>query len=220
MEHKEPEWTAENINRKKGDTTFEICGWCEHASCGSCKYRCYLSTTCSLTKAYGIGHDVFWDTPCIVKNFGKSDFVSIIKSKEYEIKDNESQIADLKQEIQTIKSLSKKAKRTPPLPESRPHDYYNIDDVLYIFYEDKWNKGIYVSGYRHHDGCVSYVLEDYPESKGSWGCGYAVPCVLKEWEYRYFRTSPDKFKIWLGLCDKEYNGKKLDLHLYHQAITT
>ena len=53
----------------------------------------------------------------------------------------------------------------------RPFDYFNIDDriVVYVtFTEDDaehvgkglegWYTGLVRRGYRHHDGCVSYVL--------------------------------------------------------------
>jgi hypothetical protein len=33
-DYPEPEWTAETMNRKNGDTTFEMCGWCEYSSNG------------------------------------------------------------------------------------------------------------------------------------------------------------------------------------------
>ena len=218
MSIKEPEWTAENMNRKKGDTNFEICGWCEHASCGSCRYGCYLSTSCSLCASYGIGHDVVWDTPCIVNSFGKTDFASIVQSKKYEIKERERAIKELKKEIITINTLSAAADNTPPLPSSRVHDYYNVSDALWVFWENKWNKGICVSGYRHQDGCVSYVLDDYPKSKEGWGCGYSVPCVLKDWEYEYFRQNLKAFRQWLDFADKKYNGEKLEVDKYYKAM--
>jgi hypothetical protein len=218
MNHKEPEWTAENMNRKTGDTTFETCGWCEHASCGSCRHNCYLSISCSLSQSYGVGRDVFWDTPCIIKGLGKDDLKSNIESKQYEIKESEGCISRLKTQIAELERLIKKAVQSPPLPGNRPHDYYNIGDVLYVFQDNKWNRGICASGYRHHDGCVSYVLDDYPESKGGWGCGYCVPCVLKEWEYKYFKKDLLAFRSWLDLSDKKYNGDKLDLDSYYKAI--
>lgn len=218
MEHKEPEWTARNKNRKKGDTTFDICGWCEHASCGTCRYGCYLSTSCSLCRRYGHGHDVKWDTPCVVVKLGKTDFASIIASKEYEIKEAKDKIGRIKTQITDVKCLQQKAFDSPALPDSRRHDYYHIDDVLYVFMDAKWNRGICVSGYRHHDGCVSYALDDYPKSKEGWGCGLQVPIVLKEWEYKYFKANMDRFLVWLDLSDKKYNGEKLDLHSYYQAL--
>lgn len=206
------------MNRKKGDTTFKQCGWCEHASCGSVRYGCYLSTRCSLLKRYGIGSDVFWDTACIVNHLGKADFDSVISSKKYQIEENKRSIEYAKKEIAVVKTLASSKVKKPPLPNNRVCDYYNIGDIVLIFCENKWNRGIVVPGYLHHDGCVSYVLDDYPKSKKGWGCGYSVPCVLKKWEYRYFQKNLKDFQIWLNFSDKEYNGKRLNLDAYYQAI--
>ncbi len=219
MKRKEPEWTAENINRKKGDTNFEICGWCEHASSGSCRYNCYLSTSCSLAKGYGAGSDVFWDTPCIIKGLGKIDIESNIKSKKHEIEEVRGRISRLNEQIVELERLAKEAVQSPPLPGNRACDYYNKGDVLYVYQDKMWNRGICVPGYRHHDGCVSYVLDNYPKSKGGWGCGYCVPCVLKAWEHNYFQKNLPAFRAWLDASDRKYNGDKLDLDSYYNAMT-
>lgn len=215
----EPEWTAENINRKKGATTFNICGWCKYASSGSCRYNCYLETSCSLLKEYGIGSEVVWNTKCIVKKLGKEDFEVVIHSKKYEIKSCKRQIKDLEEEITTIKKL--KSKKKPPLPDNRTTEF-KLGSIVYIYHQNKWHKGTVTSGYRTGDGCVSYVLDDYPESrggeKGPWGCGVSVPCILKEWEYLYFKKNINEFKEWLELCDRTYNGEKLPLKDYLQAL--
>ncbi len=216
--HKEPEWTAENQNRKQGDTTLRTCGWCEYTSGGAVRYGCYLSTSCSLMKRYGPGKDVYWDTVCIVQHLGKRDIDSVVKSKAYEITEHENAIKRLKREIDTLNMLSKDHPDSPPLPDSRVCDYYNVGDTVFIFHENKWNRGVVVSGYRHHDGCVSYVLDDYADSKVGWGCGYAVPGVLKEWEYDYFKKNGSNFLEWLGVCDRKYNGESLDLAAYHAAL--
>lgn len=212
---REPEWTAENMNRKSGDTTFVQCGWCEHASCGSCRYSCYLETSCSLMKRYGIGRNVKWDTKCVVKNMGKKDFESVIKSKQYYIKESEDSIKRIKNEIQQIKKLDLKTK--PPLPDHRDGKY-DKNEVLYVCYNKKWNRGVCVSGYRSGDGCVSYVLDDYPKSKEGWGCGVCVPGILKEWEYEYFKKYKQEFKDWLDLSNRKYNGEKLNVKEYFDAM--
>ena len=211
----EPEWTAENINRKKGDTTFKQCGWCEHVSSGTCRYNCYLHTSCSLLKKYGVGCETYWDTPCIVVLLGKKDFASIIKSKQWEIESLQNSTKRLTKEIFTIAEIS--APDKPPLPESRVDDF-DEGETVWVFYEGKWNKGTVVPGYRSHDGCVSYVLDDYPDSAKGWGCGVAVPSILKDWEHKYFKEHLDDFRIWLNLSDREYNGEKLDLEKYYEAL--
>lgn len=212
---REPEWTAENINRKKGDTTFKQCGWCKHASCGSVRYGCYLDTSCSLLSDYGVGKEVKWNTPCIVMKLGKQDLLNAISSKKCDIRSAERSIKYRQDEIAEIKKL--KLPNRPPLPDSRVEEF-KLGSVVYVFYEMRWNRGTVVPGYRSGDGCVSYVLDDYPESKKGWGCGSAVPCVLKEWEYKYFKKNLGDFREWLNFSDREYNGEKLSLDDYYTAL--
>ena len=209
----EPEWTAENQNRKRGDTTFKTCGWCKHQGSGSYRHQCMIEGNCNLLKDYD--NDVAWNTPCKIVNLGKDDIKAIIDSKKYDIKEHKDGIERLNEEIHTLAKLPNK--KTPVLPDNRPHDYYNVNDVVYVFHEKKWNVGKVVAGYRHQDGCVSYVLRDYPKSQA--GCGCSVPCILKEWEYNYFKSNPKAFKTWLDLSDRVYNGNKLPITDYYNAIS-
>jgi len=79
-----------------------------------------------------------------------------------------------------------------------------------------------VAGYRHHDGCVSYILDDYPASKpnekGPWGCGYAVPGILTDKEYTYFKAVPERFLEWSKMCDRSYNGEKAPMDAMYRAL--
>lgn len=212
---REPSWTAEMMNRKKGDTTFEFCGWCEHRGCGSYRYDTMLDGSCNLLRSYD--NKVQFDTPCHVVGLGKDDLESLIGYKNYETRNSESRIKDLKAEKKVLQDLQKKAKKSPPLPDSRKQDF-ELNDVVYVFHENKWNRGVVVMGYRHKDGCVSYMLDNYPASNKGWGCGTAVPCILKEWEYKYFQANLDEFKEWLRLSDRSYNGDQLDMVAYHTAL--
>lgn len=212
----EPEWSAENMNRKRGDTTFKQCGWCEYATSGAARYNCLISSHCNLLKSYGIGKDVNWDTLCIVKMLGGIDLESVIKSKEHEINDLRNRIQRFKDEISVIENLH--PKDILPLPNNRIVDYIVGEDV-WVFTKDRWEHGIVMLGYRTHDGCVSYTLDNYPETKEKpWGCGVGVPCILRKWEYQYFRNNLEDFQTWLALSNKEYNGEKLPLQQYYDSF--
>ena len=217
MSNREPEWTAENMNRKKGDTTFKLCGWCEHRGGGSYRYDVMIDGGCDLLKSYD--NDVKWDTPCRVIGLGKDDLASLMDNKDYEIRNAKAQIESVGKEKKVLGELSKKAKKSPPLPDSRKQDF-ELKDVVYVFHDGKWNRGVVVMGYRHKDGCVSYVLDDYPDSRKGWGCGAAAPCVLKEWEFRYFQKNLPEFKEWLRLSDRDYNGEKLDMEAYYAGMVS
>lgn len=209
----EPEWNAENMNRKRGDTTFEVCGWCKYQGTGSYRYNTMLSGNCNLLKSYQ--DDVIWNTKCKVKGLGKKDIESLIRNKEYEIRNSESSIKSRKAEIKVLKDL--RVKDSPPLPDNRTQDF-KCGEIVYVFHEEKWNRGTVVMGYRSGDGCVSYVLDDYPGSKTGWGCGTSVPCVLKEWEYKYFKKNLTEFKTWLNRSDRKYNGEHFPIDEYFKAL--
>lgn len=216
-DYPEPTWTAENMNRKEGDTTFKQCGWCEYHGGGTCRYDCHLDTSCSLMKPYGLDRDVHWNTRCIIKKLGKIDLRDIIQSKRYKIQEARKEITWAKEQIKTLQNIPEYSIHKPPLPDNRIGDF-NESEIVWIFHQDRWSRGTVVSGYRSHDGCVSYVLDDYPKNRKGWGCGCAVPCVLKNWEYRYFRKHLKEFQVWLDLSDREYNGKRLPLDKYMQAM--
>ena len=219
--HPDPEWTAENMNRKRGSTTFKQCGWCKHTGGGGGQYNCMLSTSCNLLHEYGLGSHVYWDTPCLIKMLSKEDMDKIIKWKEYGIKEDQRSTKRLEDEIQTIRKTEFSIK--PPLPSNRLHDYeegeivWIYSEKVYSEKEKKWRRATVVPGYRSHDGCVSYIMDGVPESRpkpkgnGPWGCGVRVPIVLKDWEYQYFKKHIDDFKIWLHLSDTKYNGERMPI---------
>ena len=217
FKEKAPEWTAKNRNRKKGDTTFIACGWCEHVSGSICQYGCALTGSCSLMKDYGEMRDVKYDTLCTMVVLGDQDRQSILNSKRYEIGNLKSSIKRVEKEIKTLKWM--KLDKQPPLAENRGEEF-KLGSVIYTFLEDKQvlAKGIVVSGYRSGDGCVSYVLNDFPKSKEGWGCGCGAPIILKEWEFEYFKNNLDTFKLWLSYQDREYNGNRINMDMYYKAL--
>jgi len=217
-EYPEPVWNAENKNRKQGDTTFKTCGWCKFVGSGSCRYDCHLEAHCDLMKSYD--NDVKWDTSCKILNLSLVDVQSIVRSKEYDIKESKRHIERRNLEIKTLltdKRIPRKKK--PALPGSRDAEYFKLKDVVWVFHENKWNRGMVVPGYRTYDGCVSYVLDNYPNSAKGWGCGMAVPCILLDWEYTYFKKNLTEFKEYLKMCDRVYNGERLPMDNYYNAMT-
>lgn len=214
MNTNEPIWNAENMNRKKGDTDFELCGWCQHRGCGSYRYDCMISGSCSLLKNWK--DETQWNTPCQIKGLGKLDLLDLVSSKENEINEAKRAIETAEREIGVLNKLVKKAANKPCHPDSRGCDYFPLKARVRVFLDEpksgispRWYIGTVVNGYRSGDGCVSYVLDDLPASKGGWGCGMSVPIVILETEYQYFKKNPAEFEIWLQKCDQEYNGKRL-----------
>lgn len=221
----QPEWTAENMNREEGSTNFEICGWCEYTGGGTCRYGCNLSSTCSLLKSYdryNKEHD--WNTPCVIRQLGQHDIKNLVRYHQGDIKSMTNRIETVKGFISALIKISDEVKSSPPLPDSRGADYHPIGMVCFVYHEGKWCRGTTAYGYRTHDGCVSYVLDDYPESKGKpdgsgpWGCGMSVPGILLDWEFQYFRKHLGEFEQWLSLCDKKLNQYVPDYSAYLEAL--
>lgn len=210
---REPEWTAENMNREGGDTTFQQCGWCAWRGSGSYRYGAMLSGSCRLLRSYA--NEVKWDTECKVAPLGRSDVEALIRHHQYRIQEAERTIQH-EQEIITALIKMPVADK-PPLPENRP-DYYNYGDAVWVYHDNRWRRGIVVRGYRSHEGCVSYVLDDVPESRAGWGCGVSLPSVLKDEERAYFLDNPDDFKRWLRECDRTYNGYRFDMDAMFSAL--
>lgn len=236
----EPEWTAENQSRNKGDTTFKQCGWCEHAGCGSYRYQCMLSGSCDLLRTYG--DERKWNSPCKVIGLGKKDLQGLIDYKKGDIKDREKAIVDLNKEIGHLTELKKKAGEKPPLPGSRDSDHFNVGDRVAVNMDGKWIGGTVVYGYRHHDGCVSFHLDgenppkfnklenafNKEEKPKDWefhqqaidsigeiadapGCGYSTPSVMLLKEWEWFADHPEEYEWWIKQClEKDYNGEKLN----------
>jgi hypothetical protein len=214
MNKKEPVWNAENMNRKKGDTNFEMCGWCRHRGCGSYRYDCMISGDCSLLKNYK--NETVWNTPCKIKSLGKLDLLDLASSKKYEIEESKRAIEIAEHEMDVLKKLATKAKDKPCLPDSRTCEHFAPKARVRVFLDfpernikADWYIGTVVNGYRSGDGCVSYVLDKLPESKGGWGCGISAPAVILNSEYQYFKKNPAEFEIWLQKSDRDYNGQRI-----------
>lgn len=213
-ERNEPEWTFKNQNMKKGDTTLKTCGWCTHRGGGSYRYDCMLSGDCSLLKSYD--NEVEWNTPCRIKTLGGADIQDIIESKKHDIKEAQDTIKRTKEEIEQLKKLTKEKwfrndnANRPPLPKSRNYDHFKVGDIVYVFWQkhevgskSDWYRATVVKGYRHHDGCVSFVF-DNPALDGG-GAGNCRPDVLLEKEFNYLRKHLEIVDDWFYLAYKDLN---------------
>ncbi len=217
IQEDEPEWTAENINREDGSTTFETCGWCEHTGGGLGRYNCMITSTCTLLKGYGKPSketENKWNTLCHLRKLGRADIRNLIEYQKLDIRQFKGRIEQAEENIISLQKLQSQLKDRPPLPNARSAEYHALGKTCYAFHKNEWCRGTIVTGYRTFDGCVSFVLDDYPESqpgkKGPWGCGVSVPHILLHWEFEYFQKHPDEFEQWLSLCDDKYNQDILD----------
>lgn len=201
-ERSEPEWTIKNQTMEQGATTFKSCGWCQHRGGGSYRYNCMLDGSCKLLKSYD--NDVQWNTPCVIITLGGKDLLDIIESKKHDISEAEGTIKSTKSEIETIKKTMNtewfkmhNAIR-PALPKSRRYDHFELGAPVYVYFQPKdatakadWFRGKVVKGYRHHDGCVSFVFDDATLDGG--GSGTARPEILLEKEFKFLKNAENAF---------------------------
>ena len=158
----EPEWTEELENKKIGDTTLKTCGWCKHRGSGSYRHDCMIEGSCSLLPEYDDEREVRWDTPCVIISKGKEDIRRYVQSHKYEIEESKRTIKREQSIIKELKLLLPKVKQLPPLPNNRNPEHFNVGDRVAVYYKDDlcWKFGTVVYGYRHHDGCVSFHLDE------------------------------------------------------------
>lgn len=214
-----PVWTLENINRRQGDTTFEQCGWCAHADCGSVRYDCHIETKCALLGRWS--EKVYWNTPCKIKGLGKSDLASLVEGRRREAAEARWSADQADERAATLLGLAATADDSPVLPHNRGAKHFNLGDTVLHYRDDlnTWRRGTVVDGYRHHDGCVSFCSDRETREPGeARHCGYAVPTIMRLDEARYFAAHPAKLRDWLDRSDRSYNGTKFDMDALYDSF--
>jgi len=201
---KEP--TGKDINKKSGSTTLKRCGWCKHTS-GTHRYSYCIEGSCALQKSYT--NKVKWSDKCFFIDASETDIKAVIKSHKRSIKTAKSSIKTHEDYILILIKLLEKSSWRPPLPDDREYDHFKIDQPIKVYFDSKWHSGFVCSGYRHHDGCVSYILND---RSGTPGCGVAVPIVMLKKEYDFFKSNIKEYKKWCSIAyNKTFNGNKLEV---------
>lgn len=201
----------EHMRANEYDSTcFKQCGWCRYAS-GSHRFNYCIEGRCGLLRNYGDESEVKWDTPCKLKGCSKDELEALQRYHDYKIDSAKTTIVRHKEYKDALKILGKSAPTRPALPDDRKSDHFNLEDKVRVFYEGTWKTGTVKYGYRHHDGCVSYRLDNVgPQETGFWGSGLAIPHILLEKEYQFFKENPEEYDVWCKKAyDKTFNGKTL-----------
>jgi len=210
-----------SMQEQEGDsTTLKQCGWCAFAS-GLHHFSYCISGKCQLGMLYD--KDVTWETKCRLISASKADLAALILHHEYRIEESKNSIKRQKGMITEIQKLVAAAPDRPVLPQDRPPDHFNIDDRVMVYMEDVWVGGDVRQGYRHHDGCVSYRLDDRgpqdTDKDGFWGSGYAVPTVILETEAKQLVANLEEAKVWFDkACGKSFNGSHIDGNVICTAL--
>lgn len=196
---------AESLGRERGTTTFNICGWCKHATSGLARYGYMIESTCALTpngKVDGEYEEHHADSPCKFLSFTTEQCQQEAKNWLEEIEKVKARREKVRTLIMALQAVAKGQPQRPLLPEMRPFDYFNVGEVVGVLTQDmpnliieeSWVTAKVIPGYRHHDGCVSFVADfpfhsgDYLQGMGG-GAGCSSACILKEWELQALKTA-------------------------------
>lgn len=218
----DPEPTDQkSIERKAGTTTFNICGWCEHAGGGTCRYQYHITTSCGLLQNSG---ETRFDTPCILHDMTRQSFRAEAIRKQAEVEILKEERESVRTVIRHLQTLKASTQEKPYLMSLRPYDFFNVGDEVAVNisrFEDKkvageWVKGFVVFGYRHQDGCVSYQAE-FPihgnmsnhEGRGG-GAGMGRPEVIDTKTLAYLhdasQSDPAFLTLWMDNIDSNLKG--------------
>jgi len=188
---------------KPGDTTLDTCGYCEYCVGLVDKYGCTLEGQCTLGKSTEA--IVYWTSECTIKTCSKNELKFIMSFIAKKVEVYKDMIEQSKLDIEKLKTMIPDAINLPTLPHERPLNYFNIDDTIAVWIEhnEQWYFGKVIDGPKHHEGAVSYNLNEYkPIAKEVLACGAKVPLILLKEEFNYFSQYPDKYNLW---CDRSYN---------------
>lgn len=203
--------------REAGTTTFNICGWCKYAGCGTCRYGYHITSHCRLSEGDGkLDVERKFDTPCWLLSATDADISRCVARFEVEYRSICAKVRKLRSHTQRLKKLAGRAEDKPAAPGERPHDWFNIDDPVVCYVGDWTDNRVHgpagasyafapatvIDGYRHHDGCVSVRYTDkihtgeYLDGHGG-GYGMSRPEILHKWEFDYLVAHPEFAAVWL-----------------------
>jgi hypothetical protein len=215
---------ADSLCRPRAATTFNCCGWCKYAYCGSGRYNYYITTECEFNARAGrrkYGEKRF-DTPCFLKDASDVTFAALRFGLITECKKLTLLGKELSKKVRILEGLERNAERKPAIANSRAHDWFNIGDPI-VSYVGNWGPdnekiidkdfvtGKVINGYRHHDGCISVCYDEkvhsgnYLEGRGG-GFGMSRPEIMHKWEFEYMLRNPLFISVFSNLDELRLEG--------------
>lgn len=202
-----------SLLRKSGATTFNVCGWCEYASCGRGRYQYHIATSCLFTTEEtkhlsGVTGDHRFNTVCFLKQADTQTFQLLLKGLRRELEEAISAKKEIDTKISYLLKLKQKAEETACLTNHRDHNMFSVGDQVIIYIgEWPWENSeklvdkTFVSarvidGYLHHKGYVYVCFDEkvhtgeYLNGKGG-GYGMSRPEVMLPREFEYLLAHPD-----------------------------
>ncbi|MBI3572091.1 hypothetical protein HY091_00960 [Candidatus Kaiserbacteria bacterium] len=200
---------AASKDRKRGETTFNRCGWCKWASGSTCRYSYNITSSCSLLGGNeDLGGENKFDTHCLMTGLTAQQVATQVVRFEKQVKDLLWKRDKVRHGIKLLQMMKKVEPVKPYLMSLRPHDHFNVGDdaMAYIgqwpkdnehtlVAHGKWAPVTIVFGYRHHDGCISALGEfpihsntSYDGGRG-YGAGMSRPEILLRSEFEWLRNA-------------------------------
>lgn len=225
---------ADSINRERGATNFNVCGWCEYTSGGLGRYGYNITARCQFESEAGTETvERNFNTPCFLLNASDETFNNIHNGLLQHKKNIKTQIEENKHIVAALHQFKEKTTDKPILPFARPSNWFNVGDKVICYIDqfetkiinDTFATGKVVNGYRHHDGFVSVCFDKKIHTSNNLngrggGYYYGRPEVMLEWEFNYLKENHDFAKIWstLGEAVQNFIPEQFLAHLTEHEI--
>lgn len=226
--------------REEGATTFNVCGWCKHASSGSYNGRIMVSAICGLSDVKREKpSDYEWvqaDTPCQFTSFTAEQCEQLAQQWREVIESAKARRDGIRSLIKALQDIAKNQPNRPLLPTLRHWTHFELGQPVVAFVgqmesrttDADWVAATVIKGYRYQDGIVSYGADtpfhsgDYLAGAGGWG-GDSRAEFLKKDEFDTLREAANSldeatvgfFEVFMRAATKTSG---LDTRLYRQAF--
>ena len=226
--------------REEGATTFNLCGWCKHATSGSYNGHVMVDALCGLTDAKREkSSDYKWvhaDTPCKLTSFTAEQCEQVAQEWRDVIASAKSRRDGIRSLIKGLQDIAKNQPDRPLLPSLRHWTHFELGQPIVVFVaqmdsrttDADWVVATVIKGYRYQDGCVSYGTDkpfhsgDNLAGAGGWG-GDSRAEFLKKDEFEALRETANStdeadqsfFEVFMQAASKTVG---LDTQYYRHAL--
>jgi hypothetical protein len=152
-------------------------------------------------------------SPCLIKRLGQDDLERAISFINKGVEHQLRMITRDQARRGLLATFKKNADNIPILPDNRGHDHFYVDGSI-AFYDGNGGTWRTTTVIQLNRGTIAFA---YHRDR-NYGGGIGTPTVMRIGEFEYFRDHPDKFRDWLYLSDRSYNGERLPIEAMYQAL--
>jgi|GEM_PF-6681156 len=177
-----------SVQRRKGTTTFNVCGWCVYANRGYTIHHCNLNPVCRLLPSEnGVksGKKRF-DTPCELLKCSSTELRQVGSALLRMVQKLEGEVAFLQEVMRRLRTLEACQRPKPFLPAYRDGSCFLPGEEIVFFLppesgacvESCWYTGIV--GARTHPVIVEFLSGRTMWERSSWREGRHVICSMNQ----------------------------------------